>query len=317
VDWREVTGGDLRGVAAHLLGAYVEPLPGGWSGETFRVVAGGEQLELRLYSRHPERAEVDVALLRLVRGLVPVPEVVEVRLPRSEFPVAIVLTSLLPGERLDLVLADLGPDDPLRAQLGRSVGAVLARLSGMPFLSPGPLTTTDARAASSLVVEPMAPDALDLESWVERHLPGEPFRHWPDDLRTGLSRLARAGAELLDAVTRTCLVHSDFNPKNLLVDRDTGAVTGLVDWEYAHAGGPATDLGNLLRSEPEGLFARTATETLRSLAVGLPDDLVATAGAADIFALVDLAARPVSDPVVRDARRLLASRARQALRARP
>jgi hypothetical protein len=93
-------------------------------------------------------------------------------------------------------------------------------------------------------------------------------------------------------------------------------VTGLVDWEYAHAGGPVTDLGNLLRFAPDGLFATTAAETMRSMAVGLPDDLVATARAADLFALVELAARPDSTPVVRDARRLLSGRARRALRAR-
>ena len=53
---------------------------------------------------------------------------------------------------------------------------------------------------------------------------------------------------------RCCLVHSDFNPKNLLVDPDTLEVTGLLDWEFAHAGHPYTDLGNLLRFERDPVF---------------------------------------------------------------
>ena len=44
-------------------------------------------------------------------------------------------------------------------------------------------------------------------------------------------------------------MHSDLNPKNLLVDPDTLEVTGVLDWEFAHAGHPWTDLGNLLRFE--------------------------------------------------------------------
>ena len=52
---------------------------------------------------------------------------------------------------------------------------------------------------------------------------------------------------LADGVRRVCLVHSDFNPKNLLVDPETARITGLIDWEFAHAGSPYADLGNLLR----------------------------------------------------------------------
>ena len=42
-------------------------------------------------------------------------------------------------------------------------------------------------------------------------------------------------------------MHSDLNPKNLLLDPDTLAITGVLDWEFAHAGHPFTDLGNVLR----------------------------------------------------------------------
>lgn len=40
---------------------------------------------------------------------------------------------------------------------------------------------------------------------------------------------------------RIVLVHGDFRPANLLVDN--GRTTALLDWEFAHAGDPAEDLG--------------------------------------------------------------------------
>ena len=59
------------------------PLAGGWSGETFVSQVGGERTVVRIYARPSHRGgrahEVDAALLHLVRGLVPVPEVLEVR----------------------------------------------------------------------------------------------------------------------------------------------------------------------------------------------------------------------------------------------
>ena len=61
---------------------------------------------------------------------------------------------------------------------------------------------------------------------------------------------------LLDTVPRVCLVHSDLNPKNLLFDPDTLALTGVLDWEFAHAGHPFTDLGNLLRFDRDPVVRR-------------------------------------------------------------
>ena len=62
-------------------------------------------------------------------------------------------------------------------------------------------------------------------------------------------------------------MHSDLNPKNLLVDPDTLEVTGLLDWEFAHAGLPVTDLGNLLRFDRDPAFAERGPGGLRATAV--------------------------------------------------
>ncbi len=100
-------------------------------------------------------------------------------------------------------------------------------------------------------------------------------------------------------------MHSDLNPKNLLLDPDTLALTGVLDWEFAHAGHPFTDLGNLLRFDRAPAFAEavlTAYAARRGTAAG---EALALARAADLWALVDLAARRTANPVAERADRLL------------
>jgi aminoglycoside phosphotransferase (APT) family kinase protein len=105
-------------------------------------------------------------------------------------------------------------------------------------------------------------------------------------------------------------VHSDFNPKNLLVDPSTGEVTGLLDWEFSHAGSPFTDLGNMLRFDRRPDLADAVVSTYSELVVDAPDDLLDRARAADLFALVELASRRGQNPVADRAHDLLLAIAR-------
>jgi aminoglycoside phosphotransferase (APT) family kinase protein len=221
------------------------PLAGGWSGQTFVAEAGAERTVVRIYppGGRPEAApEIDAAVLRLVRGLVPVPDVLEVRrgAPAADQP-GLLVTTFLPGVRGDLVLPSL--DDDAAAALGRRMGGLVADLAGMPTLRFGPfvdpeLTIGDFGLADGLpgFVTAQA-DALG----------------WDQGLVERLDAVAVDAQAMLDGAGRTCLVHSDANPKNVLIDPETLSVTGLLDWEFAHSGHPFTDLGNLLR------FDRTPT----------------------------------------------------------
>ena len=265
----------------------LEPLPGGWSGETFVAgLPGGERQVVRIYVRDPARAEVDAALLRLVRGLVPVPEVLEARRAAGTLP-ALLITSYLPGERGDLVLQRLGTAD--QAVLGTHVGELVATLGGMPL--PGPGQFVDG--------------GLGVRSWdlpggltqyVEQTL-AHRLQHWSSDARAALVEIATRAQDVLDTVTRTCLVHSDLNPKNLLVDPGTLDVTGLVDWEYAHAGHPFTDLGNVLRFDREPAYATAVLDAYERVRGTAAAEALELARAADLWALTDLAARAGENPV--------------------
>ncbi len=247
---------------------------------------------LRVYGRDPARAPIDAALLRLVRGLVPVPAVLDLRL-RSGAEPAHLLTSYVTGERLDTVL--LSADSVLRDRLADSVAGALATLSGIPFLRPGMFVDADLRLS-----EQAAP-AADLVAWLGMHeLPG-----WDADLVDALSGVCQRADALLDTIDRTCLVHSDFNGKNLLADPATGSVTAVLDWEYAHAGSPYADLGNLLRFQRGTPWAAKVVTRFVERAPGLAADPLPLAYASDLWALIDLAGRRTRHDVVERADTLL------------
>jgi aminoglycoside phosphotransferase (APT) family kinase protein len=282
--------------------ASLTPLDGGWSGETFVAEVAGERSVVRIYVRPSHRGaaayEVDAALLRLVRGLLPVPEVLEIRRADEATGMpALLVTSFLPGERLELLLPRLGEHE--RATLGRSLGGILADLGGMPMLAAGPFV--DGR----LAIGSFKPDLDGLPEAVEL---AEPQLGWwsPDEL-AGLREVAVDAQALLDTVGRRVLVHSDFNAKNLLVDPESLELTGLLDWEYAHAGHPFTDLGNLLRFERDQAFTEAVLASYTARRGGTAADALALARAADLWALVDLAPRRAENPVAERADRLLRS----------
>lgn len=283
----------------------LQPLAGGYSGETFLAGSAAERTVVRVYayrgaSRGKAAVEIDAAVLRLVRGLLPVPEVLELRQPDpSAGTPGVLVTSFLPGERLDTCLPSL--DERMRAAVASNLGVALGRLAQMPMLRAGRFVDADLR------IEPWD-EAPDLVAWVEHQRAESALADWPDDLYEGLLGVAGRAQDLLDEVGRVCLVHSDFNPENLLIDRLGGALTGLLDWEFAHAGAPAADLGNLVRFERDPRFVRGVVDGYLSVAGHLDglegldgqarhERLLDLARAADLTALVELAGRRGENPV--------------------
>jgi len=283
--------------------ASLTPLDGGWSGETFLAEVAGERTVVRIYANPGVRGaaahEVDAALLRLVRGLVPVPEVLEVRrADESSGLPALLVTSFLPGVRADLLLPGL--ERAGRAELAARLGDLLADLGGMPQLRVGPFVDGDLTVGSFW---PRGVDIDGLPAYVDLTAPQ--LGWWTPDELDGLREVAVDAQARLDTVDRVCLVHGDLNPKNLLVDPDTLEVTGLLDWEFAHAGHPFTDLGNLLRFEREAAFTAAVLERYAERRGVAPEDALALARDADLWALVELAGRRGSNPVTEAADRLL------------
>ncbi len=281
------------------LGLGWHPLPGGHSGRTFLADAGGEPVVVRIYPpgewRGDVAPEVDRSVLGLVRGLVPVPDVLEVRraVAEEDLP-GLLVTSFVPGERGDLVVDRLGAagDTDALASLGRSLGGVAATLAGMPLLRPGPFVDAELRLGRF--------PTDDLLEWAASRLPS-----WSDARLDALSDVCGPAQALLDGVGRASLVHGDLNPKNVLLAPGTLEVAAVVDWEYAHAGHPWTDLGNLLRFERHPAYVAAVLDAWVAGRGGDPAVLLEGARSADLWALVDLASRAGESPVADRAETLL------------
>lgn len=260
--------------------ASMEPLEGGWSGETFVAEAGGDRTVVRIFAgpRHaPEAAQVQEGVLTLVRGLLPVPEVLEVRRadPETGMP-ALLVTSFLPGTRGDLLMPTL--DDAGLARLGVACGRIAGVLGGMPMLRRGTFVDAELRTQPFDIDLPAYVGALDLGL-------------------SGLDEVAERAQSLLDEEPRTCLVHSDLNAKNLLVEPKTLEITGVLDWEFAHAGHPFADLGNLLRFDREPAYVDAVLQAYSDLRGTPPARALELARAADLAALLELASRAGENPV--------------------
>jgi aminoglycoside phosphotransferase (APT) family kinase protein len=277
------------------------PLTGGWSGRTFLAEVAGERSVVRVYppsERSGAGAEIDAAVLRLVRGLVPVPEVLEVR-PASvtQDRPGLLVTSYVDGVLGDELLPTLGPEG--LGRVGAVLGGLVADLGGMPMLRAGAFVDPD------LAIEPWT---LDLPAYVEEQEPR--LAHLSVDELEGLRLVAVEAQTLLDTVTRTCLVHSDLNPKNLLLDPATLELAAALDWEFAHAGHPFTDLGNLLRFDRDPVFTDAVLTAYGERRGVPPDRALPLARAADLFALVELSTRRSDNPVAERADALLRAIAR-------
>ena len=195
----------------------------------------------------PAAVEVDAAVLRLVRGLLPVPEVLEVRRarPAQTGTPGLLVTSFLPGERLDLCLPD---------SAGRPRG-------GGHRAGPGPAAgwrrcRSSARACSSTAPADRAVPRRrrpDRSGWRAtgrgaRWRPGRSRSTTPCSARRRRPGAARRHRPDLPRAQR-------LQPEEPAGRPRTGRVTGVLDWEFAHAGLPVADLGNLLRFEREPVFA--------------------------------------------------------------
>ncbi|KQY92178.1 tyrosine protein kinase [Caulobacter sp. Root1455] len=150
----------------------------------------------------------------------PVPEVVHVCEPADGLGEAYVMRRLA-GETLGKRIVRDEAFAGVRPGLARRCGQVLAAIHATPLDGLPPLETSDA--ASELARY----EAVYRQSGAKRPVFEAAFR-W----------LAGRAPPL----ERPVLVHGDFRNGNLMISPEAGLI-GVLDWELAHLGDPAEDLG--------------------------------------------------------------------------
>jgi len=228
-----------------------EPIPGGYSRETFRFDArvrrgNNEEIVPLILRRDPPAAvsilptsrQTEHELIEAVRAhtSIPVSKSYGYELDRSHFGEAAMIIERMPGSGLTSALFNGGAD----AAQAESVCTHLCELIAELHLADAEKLNVGGKLSDPRNV------GVDISSWdrymettFEYYLQGY---HWGDFeplpvLMDAYLTLRRARPRPL----RLSLVHGDFNPVNFLYG--DGRVTALIDWENARIGDPREDLG--------------------------------------------------------------------------
>lgn len=260
-------------LARRWLGAVttIQKLSGGFSNSNFLV--NGEWV-LRVVAQGWESCQREAWLLEFARGQgLRVPRVV-----RTECfgDLALMQLEFLPGEPLD--------PGKCETQTFRWLGQELARVHSVAFEASGLFGPTGA-------LEPFDPNLGPL--LVQEYLGGSAGRRLGANRRAELERLVKVHWSLVqECATGPALVHSDFNPKNVLVDNDR---VWLLDWEFAMACDPLIDLGNFFRFENDYLPSQRQA-FLDGYARPLPDRWREAARLHDLISMLDMLNSPQELP---------------------
>ena len=265
---------------------------------------------VRLYLRQPNQAVLDLAVMRRLSGQIPLPKILAAE-PRAVggLPPHIV-TREVEGKRADQLL-DRGLPLPASNALGRQCARLVTRLREVRADGHGPWSDADLRTGQ------WPASQADLVPGTRTSKPG-----WPPPGSAAAARRAwrrrwrrRPSGCPWDPPRPASLVHGDLNGKNLIVDPNTGRLRGVLDWEFSHGGEWTEDVGNLLRAADHGArhgevgaaswsaFRRGLVDalhtgiyedgTVSTATLGdVDDDWLQRAVDLDVFALLELAARP-------------------------
>jgi aminoglycoside phosphotransferase (APT) family kinase protein len=277
-----------RAVPRHAL-ADAAPLAGGLSNTLYRLRADGldDTFVLRLYTRDPAACRKEIDLHRLVRGAVPVPEIVYAD-PDAGVPHTVMRWVDGPTFREIKQCRDAAAI----AESAYSIGETLARIGTFAFPRPGCIGPALQIGAPLIEGSDVVPRFVEqcLESLVTQ------CRLAPDSRRRVREYIRQWAPRLREFENDRALVHSDFGSPNLVVERVGGRwqVAAVLDWEFAFAGSPLCDLGHIMRYERrrsprlEPHFSRG----FRDSGGVLPDDWFDLGRAMDLTALVEFLTRP-------------------------
>ncbi len=206
--------------------AELSEIPGGASRQTWLIEAAPQRFVLR---RDPPGAESLVSqagefrLIGLAREAgVPVPEPLALEPEEGRFGTAGMLLSFVAGESVGPRVLRSEELEEARAGLVAQLGEAAARIHSIDL------------DASGLPPPGGDPVIAQIEHWeAELERIGEPLPVVELGLRW--LRLHRPGP------VQPRVVHGDFRLGNLIVDRH--GLAAVIDWELAHSGDPAEDLG--------------------------------------------------------------------------
>jgi aminoglycoside phosphotransferase (APT) family kinase protein len=207
--------------------------------------AGAEVVVLRIYGRDPQACRKEVDLLRLLGETVPVPEVLHASVSGDCDVGPFIVMRYVEGITFRQLRRTR--DSEAIAQAAHSIGETLAALGRYKFAQRGTL------GAGPTIIGHYLNGPNVIPEFIDSCLASPTLRSRLDErMRERVHELAWARArELARLQDETCLVHGDFNNRNVLVRREQGRwrVAAVVDWEFAISGSPLFDIASFLQYE--------------------------------------------------------------------
>ena len=245
----------------HVIGA--ERLAGGLCNANLKVIFDSphEPVVLRLYKHDPAAYGKEIALLRLVRPTVPVPEVIYAQDEAPGDMAGVGPYALI--EYVDgITFRQLLKTKDLQAiqETSSEIGKTLAAIGRYQFPGPG-LISVSARVTGKAdhklqvrsYIEGRDPIPRVIDSYLaseklQRRIGAALARRIHDFVWSWAPRLPQLddGPDLVQS-----LVHNDLDQGNILVRQVEGkwVVAAVLDWEFAFSGSPLIDVAHFLRYE--------------------------------------------------------------------
>jgi fructokinase len=246
---------------------HVERVDGGITNTIHRItLATGTAVAVKHYAGGADAYAAELAMLRRLAGILPVPEIV-----RADDDRRVIVYKWIDGITLNECRKKHSKQ--AHASLAEPLGRLLAWIAQIEAPDAGwDPTAVLARTRMQLV-----------DSRAARRL-GAPLC---DALRAAFETHAQALAW-----GAPCLSHDDLSGRNILVQQADGErwrIGGVLDWEAAGAGSPLVDLGSLVRHADryDAAFRAAFERGYREADGTLPDDWWRTARLLDATWLIE------------------------------
>ena len=242
-------------------------------------------LILRVYLRDKDSAYREQKLSALLKGHLPVPLTRYI----GEFEGHhFAITEFISGISLRDLLLKCAPHD--LSALMSEVGMILSKITAHEFPKAGFLNKE---------LEVIAYESSDVIKFVQDCLNDKTVLSvLSPEVVAEIKEVIEQHAYLFHNNDEKHLVHGDFDPANILVDKINGSwvVTAILDWEFAFSGSYLWDVANMLRyahkMPPE--FQDAFLKGLSDGDVTLPENWRVTVNLLNLLSLLDILQR--SDP---------------------
>ncbi|MFO1257677.1 MAG: GNAT family N-acetyltransferase [Gammaproteobacteria bacterium] len=264
-----------------------ELIAGGCANLNYKIQLENQNhpLILRIYLRDKDAAYREQKLAALIKEAVPVPLTHYIgELEGHHF----AITEFSPGISLRDFLLSNAPE--AIGAIMSEVGMMLSKITAYDFPKSGFLNKDlEVVECESSDVIKFAQGCLNDKTVVSMLDPS---------VITEIKQAIEQHASSVPTSDEKHLVHGDFDPANILVDKINGSwvVTGILDWEFAFSGSYLWDVANMLRYDhkmpPE--FQNSFIEALQKNGIKLPAHWCTTIHLLNLSSLLDLLKR--SDP---------------------